>query len=185
MPSAASSRYAQALVETLTDSAAGAQVREPGTIAAQLEAFAALLRENSELGILFATPAIAAARKQEVLKGLALRLGLEPLTRNFLRVVLEHERMNLLGEITAAFRGFWDERLGIAVADITTARPLEESEKKELAEALRARTGREVRMNFTLDRNLLGGVIARVGSTVYDGSVRGQLDRLRADLMGS
>ncbi len=183
MPSAVVSRYAQALVDTLTDPVQ-AQVRQPEAIAAQLEDFAVLFRENAELGVLFATPAIPTPRKQEVLMALAQRMELDPLARNFLQVVLAHDRMNLLGEIAAAFRIFLDERLGMTTAEITTARPLGESEKKELAEALRARTGRQVRMNFALDSSLISGVIARVGSTIYDGSVRGQLQRLRADLAG-
>lgn len=183
MPSAVSLRYARALVDALTGQKTGATPEMLAKIPAQLDAFEALLEENTELRILFSTPAISAAKKRAVLAELAPRLELEPLTKNFLSVVIQHDRMNLLGEIAAAFRTLLDERTGVAVAEITTARPLDEAEKQELADALAARTGRQIRMKFALDPGLIGGVTARVGGTIYDGSVRGQLARLRTDLL--
>ena len=86
-------------------------------------------------------------------------------------------------EIAAAFRTLLDERLGVAVAEIRTARPLDEAEKQELAGALRVRTGRDVRMKYALDPAVIGGAVARVGGTIYDGSVQGQLERLRVGLL--
>ena len=122
-------------------------------------------------------------KKRAVLGELAARLELEPLTKNFLNVVIHHDRMNLLGEIAASFRMLLDERFGVTVAEVTAARTLEEGEKEELARALSARTGKQVRMTFSLDPTLIGGLLARIGSTIYDGSVRGQLERLRAGLV--
>ena len=183
MPATVSLRYARALVDALTGQKAAVSPAALAVIPAQLDAFETLLRENAELRILFSTPAISTAKKSAVLAELATRLELEQLTKNFLNVVIQHDRMNLLGEITIAFRTLLDERTGVAVADITTARPLEEAEKQDLAGALASRTGRQVRMKFSLDPDLIGGVTARVGSTIYDASVRGQLDRLRADLV--
>lgn len=183
MPSTVSLRYARALVDALTGQRAGVSPAALEAVPDQLDAFESLLRENADLRILFSTPAISTVKKRAVLAELAPRLGLDPLTKNFLSVVIHHDRMNLIGEIAAAFRTLLDERTGVAVAEITTARPLDETEKQDLAAALAARTGRQVRMQFSLDPALIGGVTARVGSTIYDGSVRGQLARLRADLM--
>ena len=183
MPSTVSLRYARALVDTLFGQRAGVPASAAESVAAELEAFQSLLGENPELRILFATPAISKSKKQAVLAELTPRLGLTPLARNFLNVVLQHDRMNLLSEIAAAFRTLLDERMGVAVAEISTARPLDEAEKQALAGALRARTGREVRMQYSLDPAVIGGAVARVGGTIYDGSVRGQLERLRADLL--
>jgi F-type H+-transporting ATPase subunit delta len=183
MPSTVSLRYARALVDAVTGQKAGVSPAALAAIPVQLDAFETLLHENAELRILFSTPAISTAKKRAVLAELASRLELEQLTKNFLNVVIQHDRMSLLGEIAASFRTLLDERTGVAVAEITTARPLEEAEKQELAGALAARTGRQVRLKFSLDADLIGGVTARVGSTIYDGSVRGQLDRLRADLL--
>ncbi|MGH9784744.1 MAG: ATP synthase F1 subunit delta [Terriglobia bacterium] len=183
MPSTVSLRYARALVDAILGQRAGVAASAAESIAAELEAFQALLEENPELRILFATPAISTSKKRVVLAELTPRLGVTPLTRNFLNVVTQHDRMNLLAEIAAAFRTLLDERLGVAVAEITTARPLEETEKQALAGALGARTGLEVRMKYSLDPAVIGGAVARVGSTIYDGSVRGQLERLRAGLL--
>ena len=182
MPSAVSSRYAHALVDIVTRPAATEAGKDPKAVAAQLAEFRALLAENSELRILFSTPAVTAAKKKAVLGELALLLELDAAVRNFLKVLIDNDRMILLGEITEAFDSLLDERLGVVLAEITTARALDETEQKQLADALHAKTGKQVRMNFSLDRELIGGIAARIGSTIYDGSVRGQLERIRGKL---
>lgn len=184
MPSAVSFRYARALVDVVAGPGADLAARDPRKIADHLAQFDALLQQNPELRILFGTPAVVAEKKKNVLAQIVPLLGLDPLAGNFLNVVIDHDRMNLLGEIREAFESLLDDRLGIAVAEVTTARPLGESERQQLAAALHARTGKQVRMNFSLDPSLIGGIIARLGSTIYDGSVRGQLHRLRATLAG-
>ncbi|MBI4444225.1 MAG: ATP synthase F1 subunit delta [Acidobacteria bacterium] len=183
MPSAVSLRYARALVDAVTGPPGGAAPRDPRATAQQLREFQVLLEESAELRTLFATPAIAAAKKKPVMAELAATMGLDPLTKNFLNVVIDHDRMPQLKEILEAFEALLDQRLGIAEAEIRTSRPLEENEKQELAEALQTRTGKQVRMNFVLDPGLLGGIVARVGSIIYDGSVRGLLERLRTELV--
>jgi F-type H+-transporting ATPase subunit delta len=183
MPSAVSFRYATALADTVESPGPGKPARDPQVIASQLAQFNALFNENHELRIVFSTPAVAAARKKAILAKLASELGLETVTANFLNVVIDHDRMGLVGEILEAYQSILNERLGIAVAQIASAHPLEEDEKQQLAGALSAKTGRQVTLNFSLDPRLIGGVVARIGSTVYDGSVRGYLDRLRAELV--
>ena len=185
MPSAVAFRYARALVDVVTAPGAVAAPRDPRVVASQLAEFEQLLQQNAELRILFTTPAIQVVKKNAVLGGIAPMLGLEPLTHRFLSVVLEHQRIPLLGEITEAYEFLLNERLGVVVAQVTSARPLGETEKQDLARALRTRTGKQVQMTFSLDPGLIGGVVAQVGSTIYDGSVRGQLDRLRAELAAS
>lgn len=182
MPSAVSSRYARALVDIVTGPAAIEAGRDPKAVAVRLAEFHALLAESSELRILFSTPAVPAAKKKAILAELASRLELDALTKNFLNVLIDNDRMIFLGEIAEAFDSLLDERLGVVLAEITTARTLEEAEQTQLADALHAKTGKQVRMNFSLDPNLIGGIVARIGSTIYDGSVRGQLDRIRGEL---
>ncbi len=182
MPSAVSSRYARALVDIVTGPAATEAGKDPKLVAMRLAEFHTLLAESSELRILFSTPAVAAAKKKAILAELALRLELDVLTKNFLNVLIDNDRMILLGEIAEAFDSLLDERLGVVLAEITTARTLEEAEQQQLAGALHAKTGKQVRMNFSLDPNLIGGIVARIGSTIYDGSVRGQLERIRGKL---
>lgn len=184
MPSAVAFRYARALVDVATAPRAEMTPRDPRVIATQLAEFGELLQQSLELRILFSTPAIPAAKKKAVLAEMTPLLGLEPLTHNFLSVILQHDRIPLLGEIVEAYESLLNERLGVVVAEITSARQLGDAEKQDLANALRARTGKQVQMNFSLDPNLIAGVVAQIGSTIYDGSVRGQLERLRAELAG-
>ncbi|MBI3894963.1 MAG: ATP synthase F1 subunit delta [Acidobacteria bacterium] len=183
MPSAIALRYARALVDVVTGPAATQAGQEPRAIAAQLSEFADLLKRNGELQIIFSTPAVSTVKKQAVLSKLAADLSLAPLTKNFLNVVIQHGRMNWLLDITEAFTILLDERLGIVVAEVTTARPLADDERQGLATALESKMGKQVRIKLALDPTLIGGVTARVGSTIYDGSVRGQLERLRTDLV--
>jgi F-type H+-transporting ATPase subunit delta len=182
MPSAVAFRYARALVDVVTAPGAAAPPCDPRAVGSQLAEFEQVLRQNAELQILFATPAIPTAKKIAVLGSLAPMAGLEPLAQRFLSVVLQHERISLLAEITEAYQLALNERLGVVVAQVTSARPLGEAERQQLSSALRARTGKQVQMTFALDPGLIGGVVAQVGSTIYDGSVRGHLERLRAEL---
>lgn len=178
MPSAAANRYARALVDVVTSPG----VANAHAVAAELKVFNALLTDNAELRVVCATPAIPAAQKMAVIDKLAPLAGLSNIARNFLKVVLGRDRMGDLTEIIEGFETLLNERLGIAIAEITSARPLDEAEKQQLAAALKARTGRQVQVTYAQDPGLIAGVVARIGSTVYDGSVRGQLDRLRTEL---
>src|SRR5579864_3259691 len=103
----------------------------------------------------FSTPAVATNKKKAILTEVAQGMGLDPLTRNFLNVLIDHDRMGLLGEVTEAFQTLLNERLGVAVAEVTTAHPLDDTEKQELATALSAKTGKQIQMNFSLDPGLI------------------------------
>jgi len=184
MPSAVSFRYATALADTLAGARAGIPAPDPETVAAQLHDFNQVCYENRELRIVFSTPAVSIDKKKTILAKLATDLGLDSVTTNFLSVVIDHERMELLGDIVEAFQAILHEREGIAVAEVTSARALGEEEKRELGDALSAKTGKQIRMNFSVDPNLVGGVVARIGGVIYDGSVQGFLNRLRAELTG-
>ena len=183
MPSAVSFRYARALVDVATSSA-GPSAGDPRVLTSQLRDFSQLMEQNAELPILFTTPAIPLKKKLAVLSEITSKMGLQAMAQNFLSAVLQHERFSGLDEMVEAFELLLNERLGIVVAHVTSARALGETEKQELAKALQERTGKQVQMSFSLDPALIGGVSAQVGSTIYDGSVRGQIDRLRAELAG-
>ncbi|MSO20089.1 MAG: ATP synthase F1 subunit delta [Acidobacteria bacterium] len=180
MPSAAAFRYARALVDVVTTPGAA----DPKKITAELKQFETLMSDNAELRILCATPAIASSSKHAVIDQIASAAGLSQTTRNFIKVVLDRDRISILPEVIEGFETLLNERLGIAVAEITSARALDDTEKTNLQSALKARTGRQVQVTYSQDSSLIAGVVARIGSTVYDGSVRGQLDRLRAELAG-
>jgi len=117
-----------------------------------------------------------------VIEKIADRMGLAAAVRNLLWIIVDHRRTEMLRDIEAAFREELNARLNIAEAEVVSARSLSDAEKKELTSALEQRTGKKIEARFREDKSLLGGAMVRVGSTVFDGSVREQLARLRQQL---
>ena len=109
-------------------------------------------------------------------------LKLSPITRNFLFVLVDRRRIASLSNIIQDFEAVVDARLGFAQAEVSSARELSETQRSALNARLERLTGKRIRMRFTVDPALIGGVVARIGSTVYDGSVRGQLATLERRL---
>jgi len=180
--SAVASRYADALVDVVTGPKAAA---DPQQVARDLRQFAGLVASSPELSNALTTPAVPAARKRAVAGRLAEQLGFGPITRNFLFVLIDHRRIAEVGDIAEAFEILLDERLGYTRAEIGTAAELDERQRAALVGKLEQLTGKRVRPRFTLDPDLVGGVVARIGSTVYDGSVKGQLRNLQRRLQTS
>jgi F-type H+-transporting ATPase subunit delta len=169
-------RYAAALADVAVEKNRADQVRQ------ELAQFIALLHESPQLGVLLGNPAVPRASKHRVLEALVALLGAGKTLRNFLFVVLDRERIQLLGEVQQAFDAQLDERQGITRASVTSARELDDVEKAQLRGALEHISGKRVEAQYQLDPALIAGTVVRVGSTVYDGSIRTQLERLRARL---
>jgi F-type H+-transporting ATPase subunit delta len=167
-------RYASALVDVAT----GPSGMDAAQVTQQLRAFEALLTGSAELRNALGSPAVSPPRKRAVVRQLADRLGLAKIVRNFLMVLTDHRRLVALSQVIDAFEIHLDERLGFIRAELRSAREMEEPQKAALADGLSRLTGKKVRARFAVEPELIGGVVARVGSTVYDGSVRGQLDTL-------
>jgi F-type H+-transporting ATPase subunit delta len=152
----------------------------------ELQAFEQVLTASEELSIALESPSISRPRKRAVVERLAESLGLSRVTRNFLYVLIDHRRIRELRDIIAAFEKVVNERSGILQAEAASASNLSDYQRKALVGRLEFVTGKQVRLNLTIDPDLVGGVVVRLGSTVYDGSVRGQLDalgrQLRADI---
>jgi len=125
---------------------------------------------------------VSRSNKHAVAQALVERMNASRTLRNFLFVVIDQRRTRLLPEIYQAFLTQLDEGEGVARASVTSARQLNEGEKKQLREALERLSGRRVEARYGLDPALIAGAVVRVGSTIYDGSVRTQLERLRAQL---
>jgi F-type H+-transporting ATPase subunit delta len=178
-PSAVATRYANALADVVT--AAGSALR-PQDAVPELQSFAAALESSLALREALATPAVPANRKRAVVGRIADALNLSRITRNFLFVLVDHRRMDALPEIVERFEEIVDERLGFARADVSAPRALDDAQRAALNAALDRLTGKRIRMRFAIDESLVGGVVARIGSTVYDGSVRGQLKSLERRL---
>lgn len=165
--------YADALVDVALEQNAAAEIRQ------QLGDFLELLKESPSLHVLLGSPAVSKKSKQAAVQALINRLGASQAMRNFLFVVLDHRRIALLPEIQVAFDVRLDERQGIVRADVTTARDLSDAEKRDLSGALQRLTGRRVEATYRQDAALIGGAVVRIGSTIYNGSVQAQLERLR------
>jgi F-type H+-transporting ATPase subunit delta len=150
----------------------------PRDAVSELRAFAAALAASTELQNALATPAVPVARKRAVVGRIAEILQLSRISRNFLYVLIDHRRIAALPGILDSFELIVDDRLGFARAEVAAARDMAEPQRAALASVLERLTGRRIRMRFTVDERLIGGVVARIGSTVYDGSVRGQLASL-------
>ncbi len=175
MPLALATRYARALADVVTAPASGVA---PGEVREQLRALEDLLAASPELRGVLLSPAVAPARKRAVVSWIAGRLGLPAPLRNFVFVLIDHRRIAGLKEIRQAFEVLMDERTGVVRAEIETAVELTEAQRARLAGELERVAGRRVRGEYSVREEILGGVVARIGSTVYDGSVRGQLAEL-------
>lgn len=174
---AVAGRYARALADIVGRTG---NYRE---ILGELETFAGTYRESAELREVFQTPAVPVGEKIKVLDAILVRLATSPVTSNFLRVLLVHYRMNLLDEVVQAFRKAANARMGIVEVKVFSAAELSEAAQSALRARFTELTRRQVELKFHLDPALLGGILAQMNSTVYDGTVRGQLDRIREELL--
>lgn len=176
MNEAVARRYAAALADVALEE------KNADVVEAGLASFTDVFFASADLRNFLESPAISPESKRRAIEEIAKRMGLSPALRNFIYVVVDHRRTHMMREIEAAFREELNARLGIADAEVTSARELSDAEKKELTAALERRTGKKIEANFREDKALLGGAVVRVGSTIYDGSVREQLERLRERL---
>ena len=148
----------------------------------QLDDFMAAWQESADLREVFLDPSFPNEQKVAILDKLNTQLGMSVQVRNFIAVVIQHDRLHVLDEILAEYRKEVNRRLGISEVQVTTARPLDEDERREIEQKVAALTGTQVQATYHEDKSLLGGVVVRVGSTVYDGSVKGRLDQLKEQL---
>jgi F-type H+-transporting ATPase subunit delta len=170
------SRYANALADVVLSPES--DVKAPEAIG-QLRAFDATVQSSSDLGKVLSSPAIPVARKRALIKDLAQRLGLSRVVRNFVLVLSDHRRAAGLAQMVDAFELLLDERLGFVRAEVKSACDVNPIQQGELSGQLSKLAGAPVRLRFTVDPDLIGGVTAKIASRVYDGSVRGQLAEMR------
>ena len=150
----------------------------------QLADFAATLRESRPLREVLMNPSIPQEQKVRLIDALASRIGMFPQVRNFVAVITSHQRLGELGAILNDYAAVADEQSGVVEAEITSAHPLNEEDRKQLAAQVEKKAGGQVRTTYLEDPSLLGGVVVKIGSTVYDGSVKAQLADLRQRLAG-
>ena len=173
-------RYARAFADVVVDHKLNVD-----QTAEELSQMAALVDGNRDLRNVLGNPAVAREQKLALLDAIVKRLGVARLTRNFLAVLVDHRRIGSLGEVVELLKSELDRRMGIAQARVSSARELTATEKKSLEQQLAAITGKIVRATYSENAALLGGVTVRVGSTIYDGSVQGRLERMRQEIASS
>ena len=171
-------RYATALADVVIASGEAREVHD------ELSAWERMMQDNSTLLEIFRNPTIPYDQKQNVLRALIARAKLRPTSANFLQVLLKNQRLAELGEVNKRFALVLDERAGAMSADITSARPVPAASQEALRSTLASMTGKKVRLSFKTDEELIGGIVTRIGSTIYDGSVRNQLERVKTQLIG-
>ena len=179
MAGAIANRYARALVDVVTKPGAAVTSEKARS---ELADFIAALEASPELRNVLLSPAVAPDKKKSIIAELGRRLDLSANVQNFLRVVIDHRRLPLLGEMLAAVEAQVDERLGIVRADVGSAHSVDPDQQSALSARLSELTGKQVRLRFSVDPQILGGIVARIDSTIYDGSVRGQLHALERRL---
>lgn len=154
----------------------------PMTAVRQLGDFGDVFAESPELGNFLTSPAIDNVAKHGVIEKIVARLGSGKIVRNFLFVIIDHHRAHLLPEIITAVESVVRQRQGVAEAEVSSAVELTDAQKMELARTLSRLTGKKIEPKYSLDPALLGGAVARVGDTIYDGSLRSRLEEMRARL---
>lgn len=169
-------RYASALADVLVERHEEAVVRE------ELKVWQRMVQSNPLLLEALTNPTVAYDQKSKLLSELIVKSNVQRTTANFLRLLLKNQRFAELAQINSKLSQIMDERGGVVSAEVVSARPISDSVKDSLEQTLRQITNRRVRLNFTIDETLLGGIVTRIGSTIYDGSVRSQLERLRQEL---
>lgn len=172
----ASLQYATALTDIVLEQGAAEPARK------QLEDFQAAYAESAELRNFLASPAVARETKHGVIEKLAARLGASKIIRNFLFVIVDNQRIQILPEIVDSFEQVLRERQGVAEADVASAVALNDRQKAALVQTLERLSGKKIQAKYSLEPGLLGGAVVRIGDTIYDGSLRSRLNQMRARL---
>jgi F-type H+-transporting ATPase subunit delta len=173
-------RYARAFEQVVT----GMQL-DPSAALQQLQDFSGTLDGSPQLREVLMDPSMPKEQKLKVLDAIAARIGMLPQVRNFIAVITDHQRLQELHGIVAGYAALADRYAGMTDAEITSARPLNETDRAELEAQVGKLAGNRIRATYREDSSLLGGAIVKIGSTVYDGSVRGQLQQLKQKLINA
>jgi F-type H+-transporting ATPase subunit delta len=173
-------RFARPYADVLLEAATAAGTAE--AVAAELDRFAAEVSGHDDVRKLVENPAVPIEDKEKVVSQLAERTGASDLVRRFLLVLLRNYRLTETADVASAFRTLLDRRENLVLAEVTAAAALTPEQSAKLEAELTKVAGRKVRMTVTIDPTLVAGVVAKIGSTVLDGSLRGEIDRVKRTL---
>ncbi|MGA8488862.1 MAG: ATP synthase F1 subunit delta [Terriglobales bacterium] len=152
---------------------------DPDKTLQEAQAVAALVAESKDLRAVWEAPSITAEQKRAVLDAIVVRERISRTTRNFVAVLIDHGRINFLAPIVKQFERELNQRLGFTEAEITSAHDLNQTDRQTLEVQMAKLTGKKIRARYSRDESILGGAVVKIGSTIYDGSVKGQLERIR------
>jgi len=152
---------------------------DPDKTLQEVQAVTELVAGSKELRAVWETPSITAEQKRAVLDAVVARQGISSTVRNFIAVLIDHRRVSFLEPIVRQFELELNQRLGFTEAEITSARELNPADRHTLEAQMERLTGKKVRARYSRDVSILGGAIVKIGSTIYDGSVKGQLERIK------
>ena len=172
-------RYAAALADVVTKTGDARSIQD------ELKMWETMMTSNNDLLEVFSNPAVHSKSKENLLEKLIEKSKPSKTAANFLRVLLQNNRLTEIRQINERFTSVLEERSGGVTASVTSARPLSDAEKSELQANLEKLTGKRIKANFETDENIIGGVITRIGSTVYDGSVKTKLEELKQQMIGN
>ncbi len=169
-------KYAQALADV------AGEVQQEDQVQEELLVFAELLNSNQELMEVLTHPAIPFSAKGKIVQELAKKIPLTQIVANFILVLIEHARLPQFQEMTEAYESVLDELRGTLRADVVSCEEVDEAMNKDLQKAVSTLTGKQVKINYQQDESLIGGLKLQIGSTLYDGSIRSQLEEIRRRL---
>lgn len=169
--------YARAFVDVVIDRKLNA-----AKTLAEAQSIAGLVASSNDLKQVWEAPSIPPDQKRKLLDAIVAKEKVSHEVRNFIAVLIDKGRINFLAAIIKQFEQDLNQRLGFAVAEVTSARDLSDAERQGLESEVEKLTGKKVRANYSKDPAILGGAVVRIGSTIYDGSVKGQLEKLREQL---
>jgi len=158
---------------------------DPAAALQQLKDFAGTFAGSSQLREILMDPSIPNVQKLKVIDAIAEKIGMAKQVRNFIAVITDHQRLHELPEIVTEYASVADDRASVTDAEITSARPLNDEDRQQFVEKLSVMTSGRVRVTYHEDGTLLGGAIVKIGSTIYDGSVRGQLQQMKQKLINA
>ena len=179
MTRAVANRYIAALTDILLESGSGLT---PEAALEQLQSFGSMLRDAPDLESVLRSPAISLEQKRELVAGVGERSGWSPIVRNFVCVVIEHHRLAHFGVILRCYQSWLDAFRDRVEVEIRVAREIDDGQRTAFEQRFRDLTGKHVRTSYVVDPSLVGGSVARVGSTLYDGSLRSALGSLAAGM---
>jgi F-type H+-transporting ATPase subunit delta len=171
------SRYARAFADVVLE-----KKLDPRQVEDEMGSFVSIVESVPVLRTVWENPSVERGQKQAVLDQIIKRIGGSRMLRNFVAVLIDHRRVAALPEIARQFALDLNERLGLADAEVISARELTDAEKRTLEARVGEITGKKIRARYKTEAQVLGGAVVKVGSTIYDGSIRGQLEKLKQEL---